>query len=107
MFLLWLRRLPDVGIRPLLQFPQLPRVGPILLVRMFFSLVPSFYQVLRGCVYIYTYMYIFFFTGQVLLSAIRWWFACTAVSESVFLMYLPMERDVSHVNLILRHLVLT
>ena len=71
----------DVGIRPLLQFPQSPRVGPVLLALMFFPLVPSIYQVLRGCVYI------FFSTGQVLLCILSWWSACTSVSEGVFLMY--------------------
>ena len=39
---------PDVGIRPLLQFPHLPRAGPMLLTLLFFPLVPSSYQVFRG-----------------------------------------------------------
>ena len=38
---------PDVGIRPLLQFPHPPRAGPALLTLLFFSLVPSSYQVLH------------------------------------------------------------
>ena len=31
---------PAVGIRPLFQFPLLPRVGPVLLTLLFFPLVP-------------------------------------------------------------------
>ena len=41
----------DVGIRPLLQFPHLLRVGPILLILLFFPLVPSSYWVLCGSIY--------------------------------------------------------
>ena len=42
---------PDVGIRPLLQFPHLPRAGPVLLTLLFFPLVSSSYWVLRGSIY--------------------------------------------------------
>ena len=42
---------PYVGIGPLLQFPHLPKAGPVLLTLLFFPLVPSFYQVLRGSIY--------------------------------------------------------
>ena len=42
---------PDVGIRCLLQFPHPPRAGPVLLTLLFFPLVPSSYQVLRGSIY--------------------------------------------------------
>ena len=42
---------PDVGIRLLLQFPNLPRAGPALLTVRFFSLVPSSYRVFRGSIY--------------------------------------------------------
>ena len=31
---------PRVGIRPMLQFPHLPRAGPVLLTLLFFPLVP-------------------------------------------------------------------
>ena len=41
---------PDVGIRPLLQFPHLPRAGPMLLTLLFFPLVPLSYQVFRGSI---------------------------------------------------------
>jgi len=47
---------------------------------------------------------IFFSSGQVLLSALSWYSACTFVSEDVFLMY-PW-RVVLHIHLLLRHLVL-
>ena len=72
---------PHVGIGSLLQFPNPPRAGPVLLTLVFFSLVPSSYQVLRGST-------IFFSTGQVLLLALSWCPACTSVSEGVFLMCL-------------------
>ena len=42
---------PDVGIRPLLQFPHLPRAGPVLLTLLFSHLVPSSYWVLSGSIY--------------------------------------------------------
>ena len=70
---------PDVGIGPLLQFPHLPRAGPVLLTLLFSPPVPSSYLVFRGSTY--------FSTGQVLLSALSWCSACTSVSEGVFLMY--------------------
>ena len=35
----------------------------------------------------FVWFYIFFSTGQVLLSALSWCSACTFVSEGVFLMY--------------------
>ena len=34
---------PNVGIGPLLQFPHLPRAGPVLLTLLFFPLVPFSY----------------------------------------------------------------
>ena len=42
---------PDVGIRPLLQFPHPLRAGPVLLTLLFFPLVPSSSQVLCGSIY--------------------------------------------------------
>ena len=42
---------PNVGIRPLLQFPYLLRAGPVLLTLPFFPLVPSSYRVLCGSIY--------------------------------------------------------
>ena len=41
-------RCPDVGIGPLLQFPHPPRADPVLLTLLFFPLLPSSHQVLRG-----------------------------------------------------------
>ena len=38
-------------IIPLLQFPQPPRPGPVLLTLLFFPLLPSSYQVLHGSIY--------------------------------------------------------
>ena len=68
----------DVGSGPLLQFPHLPRAGPVLLTLLFSPLVPcptEFCAVL------------FFSAGLVLLSVLSWCPACTSVSEGVFLMY--------------------
>ena len=42
---------PTLEIRPLLQFPQSPRAGPILLTLLFFPLVPLSYQVLHDSIY--------------------------------------------------------
>ena len=41
---------PNVGIRPLCQFPHPLRAGPVLLTLLFFPLVPSSYRVLRASV---------------------------------------------------------
>ena len=75
---------PDVGIRPLLQFPHLPKAGPVLLTLLLFPsssfILPSF-----------VWFYIFFSAGQVLLSTLSWCSACTSVSDGVFLTYLWRE----------------
>ena len=42
---------PNVGIRPLLQFPHPLRAGPVLQTLLFFPLVPSFYRVVCGSIY--------------------------------------------------------
>ena len=42
---------PDAGIGPLLQFPHLPRAGPVLLTLLFFPLVPLPYPILQGSTY--------------------------------------------------------
>ena len=42
---------PDVGIRPLLQFPHWLRASPVLLTFLFFPLVSSSYRVLHGSTY--------------------------------------------------------
>ena len=52
---------PDVEIGTLLQFPQWLRAGPVLLTLL-------------------VWFYIFFSTGQVHLSALCWYSACTSVS---------------------------
>ena len=88
---------PSVGTGPLFQFPHQLRAGPVLLTLLFFPssfVLPSF-----------VWLYMFFSTGQVLLSALSWRSACTSVSEGVFLMY-PVERHALHNHLLLCHLVL-
>ena len=42
---------PCMGMGPLLQFPHLPRAGPVLLTLLFFCLVPPSYRVLHGSIY--------------------------------------------------------
>ena len=42
---------PEVGIGPLLQIPNPPRAGPVLLTLLFSPLVPSSYRVLHGSIY--------------------------------------------------------
>ena len=52
MFLIWLNSCPTVGTRPLLQFHDSLRGGPILLTPLFFPLAPSSYRVLCGsCIF--------------------------------------------------------
>ena len=53
MFLLCPNNCPNVGIRPLLPLPHLPRTGPVLLTLLFFSLLLSSYQVLCDSVYFF------------------------------------------------------
>ena len=42
---------PNVEIGPLLQFPHPLRAGPVLIIHLSLPLVPSSYEVLRGCLY--------------------------------------------------------
>ena len=80
MFLLWLRQLPWCGdqtpasVPPSTEGRSNPTNPPVFPLSSFVLL--SFAR-----------FYIFFSTGQVLLSALSWCSACTFVSEGVFLMY--------------------
>ena len=70
---------PDVGIRPLLQFPAAegrssPTNTPVF--------PPSSFILL-----IFAWVYIFLSTHQTFLSSLSWCSTCTSVSEGVFLMY--------------------
>ena len=85
----------DEGIGPLLQFPHPPRAGPVLLMLLFFPLVPT--EFCMG-------LYILFL-----------WSGTPVLSQLVFCMYfcvwrcisgVSMERVVLHIHLLLRHLVL-
>ena len=101
MFLLWLSY-PDVGIRPLLQFPYLPKAGPVLLKRwknrgLFFPLVP----LTKFCMVLYILFR---------------WSSTPVCSQLVFCMHfcvwrcipnVSVERDVLHIHLLLCHLVLS
>ena len=73
------------GWDPLLQLPQPLTAGPVLLTLLFFPpscfILPSF-----------VWFYVFFSTGQVLLTTLSWCSACTYVSEGLFLMYSWRER---------------
>ena len=72
---------PGVGMGPLLQFRHPPRAGPVLLTLPFFP--PSSFILLS-----FAWVYMFFSSAQVLLSALSWYSTCTSVSEGIFLMYL-------------------
>ena len=63
---------PNVGIRPLFQFPHLLRAGPILVNTPLFP--PSSFIVLS-----FTWFYTFFFSGHLPLSALSWCSACSSV----------------------------
>ena len=54
----------------------------------------------------FVWFYIFFSTGQVLLSILSWCSACTSVSEGVFLMYPCREIYSIRIHLLLHHVVL-
>ena len=80
MFLLWLRQLPGCGdqtpasVPPPTKGRSSPTNTPVFPPTSF--LLPSF-----------VWFYIFFSSGQALLSAVSCCSACTSVSEGVFLMY--------------------
>ena len=80
MFLLWLRQLPGCGDRTPASVPppaegrSSPTNTPVF--------PPSSFVLLS-----FVGFYIFFSTGQVLLSALSWCYTCTSMSEGVFLMY--------------------
>ena len=84
MFLLWLRQLPCCGDWTPASVPSpakdrsSPTETPVF--------PPSSFILLS-----FAWFYIFFSTGQVLLSALSCCSACTSVSEGVFLMYLWRE----------------
>ena len=88
---------PDVGIRPLLQFPHLLRAGPVLLTSLFFPLVPSSYQVLHGSTYPFPLVRYSCLLSTGVLHALL----CLRCVPDV-----SMERDVLHVHQLLCHLVL-
>ena len=98
MCLLWLRQLPHcedltpTSVPPPAKGRSSPTNTPV------FS--PSSFILLS-----FVWLYIFFSSGQALLSALSCCSACTSVSEGVFLMY--PERDVLHVHLLLHHLFLS
>ena len=80
MFLLWLRHLSQGGTRTPASVPP-PTKGRSSSTNTPISLPSSF--ILLSFVWVY----IFFSAGQVLLSALSWCWACTFVSEGIFLMY--------------------
>ena len=66
----------------MLQFPHPPRADPGLLDQNTPVSPPSSFMLLS-----FVWFYIFFSTGQVVLSTLSWCSTCTSVSEGVFLMY--------------------
>ena len=88
---------PNVGIRPLLQFPYPMRAGPVLLTLLFFPLVPSSYRVLHGS--IYSFLLVRY--SSLLSAGIPYALLCLKVYPDV-----SVERDVLHIHLLLHPLVL-
>ena len=88
---------PDVGIRPLLQFPYPLRAHPVLLTLLFFPLVPSSYQVLHGSIY----SFLLVRSSCPLSAGVLHALLCLKVYPDV-----SMERDLLHIHLFLHHLVL-
>ena len=84
LFLLWLRQLPWCGDQTLTSVPP-PAEG-----RSSLTNIPSF-PPSSFLLPSFAWVYIFFFTGQILLSALSWCFSCTSASEGLFLMYLWIE----------------
>ena len=88
---------PDVGIRPLLQFPNPLRASPFLLTLLLSLLVPLSYRVLRGSVYSFPLVRYSCAPQLVLCMHFCIWRCIPDVS---------VDRDALHVHLLLRHLVL-
>ena len=88
---------PNVGIRPLVRFPHLPRAGPVLLTLLFFPIVPLFYRVLCDSIYSFPLVRYFYPLSAGVLHVLL----CLKCIPGVI-----MERDVLHVHLLLRLLVL-
>ena len=70
---------PDVGIGPLLVSP--PTKGESNPTNTL-AFPPNSFTLLS-----FVWLYVFFSTGQILLSTLSWCSACTSASEGVFLMY--------------------
>ena len=77
---LWLRQLPPCGDRNAASVPP-PAEGRS--SRTNSPVLPPSSFLLQS----FAWVYVFFSTGQVLLSALSWCSACTSVSEGVFLIY--------------------
>ena len=88
---------PPVGIGPLLQFPHLPRTGPVLLTLLISPQVPSLYRVLRGSIYYFPLVRSSCLLSDGVLQARL----CLRCILNVY-----VERDVHHIHLLLHHLVL-
>ena len=86
MFLLWHRQLPRCGDWTPASVPP-PTEGRSSPTNTSVFPPSSFVLLSFAC------FYIFFSSGQVLLSALSWCSACTSVSEGVFLMYPWKEVD--------------
>ena len=80
MFLLWLRQLPQSGDQTSASIPP-PSEG-----RANPTNTPVF-PPSSSTLLSFVWVYIFFSSGQVLLSILSWCSACTSVSEGIFLMH--------------------
>ena len=87
---------PDVGIGPLLQFPDQPRAGPVLLTLLFFPLVLLSYRVLWSSIYYFPW------SGPPVRSQLLFCMNCRVWS---CVPDVSVERDGLHIRLLLCHLV--
>ena len=88
---------PTVGIRPLLQIPHLLRVGPVLLLLLFFPLVPC---PTKFCVVL---CILFHWSGPPVHSQLVF---CMHFCVLRCIPHVSVERNVLHAHLLCRHLVL-
>ena len=88
---------PDVGIRPPLQFPHLPRAGPVLLTLLF---SPLFLHATDFCVVLYI---LFCWSGTPFCSQLVF---CMHFCVWRYISDVSVERDVLHIHLLIHHHVL-
>lgn len=95
---------PDGRIRPLHQFPYLPRAGPVLLTLLFFPILPSCYQVLCGSIYSFPVIRYSCLLWAGILQTLLFLKVYSWLSMDMYSM--DIHGHVLHVHLHLHHLIL-